>query len=56
MTVDRIQALGSQNQNRVQDTSRLISQMRLSLAENEASLQNAVCSAGQGIYSLYLIG
>ncbi|KAH0503544.1 Laminin subunit gamma-2 [Microtus ochrogaster] len=41
MTMDRIQALGSQNQNRVQDTSRLISQMRLSLAENEASLQNA---------------
>lgn len=46
MTVDRVQALGSQNQNRVQDTSKLMSQMRLSLAENEASLQNAVCLAG----------
>lgn len=40
MTAERIRALGSQHQNRVQDTSRLISQMRLSLAGSEASLQN----------------
>lgn len=46
MTAERIRALGSQHQNRVQDTSRLISQMRLSLAESEASLQNTVCLPG----------
>ncbi|XP_012368222.1 laminin subunit gamma-2 [Octodon degus] len=41
MTVERVRALGSQYQNRVQDTRRLIAQMRLSLAENEASLSNS---------------
>ncbi|XP_010638850.1 laminin subunit gamma-2 [Fukomys damarensis] len=41
MTAERVQALGSQYQNRVQDTRRLIAQMRLSLAENEASLSNS---------------
>lgn len=40
MTVERIQALGSQYQNRVQDTRRLISQMHLSLEKSESSLQN----------------
>uniref|UniRef100_A0A9L0S2U2 Laminin subunit gamma 2 n=1 Tax=Equus caballus TaxID=9796 RepID=A0A9L0S2U2_HORSE len=40
MTVERVRALGSQYQNQVQDTRRLITQMRLSLEESEASLQN----------------
>ncbi|KAM6218305.1 laminin subunit gamma-2 [Rhynchocyon petersi] len=40
MVVERIQALGGQHQNRVQETHRLITQMRLSLAESEASLRN----------------
>ncbi|XP_063582315.1 laminin subunit gamma-2 [Pongo abelii] len=40
MTVERIRALGSQYQNRVRDTHRLITQMQLSLAESEASLRN----------------
>ncbi|XP_046539018.1 laminin subunit gamma-2 [Equus quagga] len=40
MTVERVRALGSQYQNRVRDTRRLITQMRLSLEESEASLQN----------------
>lgn len=42
MTVERVQALGNQYQNRVRDTRRLIAQMRLSMAENEASLRNSV--------------
>lgn len=41
MTVERIQALGSQYQNRVQDTHRLVGLMRLSLEKSESSLQNA---------------
>ncbi|KAM9212714.1 laminin subunit gamma-2 [Dugong dugon] len=40
MTAERIRALGSQHQNHVQETRRLITQMRLSLAESEASLRN----------------
>uniref|UniRef100_A0A8C5NY36 Laminin subunit gamma-2 n=1 Tax=Jaculus jaculus TaxID=51337 RepID=A0A8C5NY36_JACJA len=40
MTVERVQALGDQYQNRVQDTRRLISEMRSSLAESEASLRD----------------
>ncbi|XP_007450197.1 PREDICTED: laminin subunit gamma-2 [Lipotes vexillifer] len=40
MTVERVRALGSQHQNRVQDTHRLITQMRLSLEESEAALRN----------------
>ncbi|XP_069890397.1 laminin subunit gamma-2 [Dipodomys merriami] len=40
-TAERIQALSSQHQNQVQDTRRLITEMRLSLAESEASLRNA---------------
>uniref|UniRef100_K7CQX2 Laminin subunit gamma-2 n=1 Tax=Pan troglodytes TaxID=9598 RepID=K7CQX2_PANTR len=40
MTVERVRALGSQYQNRVRDTHRLITQMQLSLAESEASLGN----------------
>ncbi|KAM5294466.1 laminin subunit gamma-2 [Glossophaga mutica] len=39
-TVERVQALGGQYQNRVQDTRRLITQMRLSLEEGESSLRN----------------
>lgn len=39
-TVERVQALGSQYQNRVQDTRRLVTQMRLSLEEGESSLRN----------------
>lgn len=39
-TVERVQALSSQHQNRVQDTTRLVSQMRLSLEESEALLRN----------------
>ncbi|XP_006887813.1 PREDICTED: laminin subunit gamma-2 [Elephantulus edwardii] len=41
MAAERIQALGGQHQNRVQETHRLITQLRLSLEESEASLQNA---------------
>lgn len=48
MTVERIQALGSQYQNRVQDTHRLVGLMRLSLEKSESSLQNAVGGAGLG--------
>lgn len=40
MTVERIQALGGQYQNRVQDARRLITQMRLSLEESQSSLRN----------------
>ncbi|XP_058930804.1 laminin subunit gamma-2 isoform X2 [Kogia breviceps] len=40
MTVERVRALGSQHQNRAQDTHRLITQMRLSLEESEATLRN----------------
>ncbi|KAF6293069.1 laminin subunit gamma 2 [Rhinolophus ferrumequinum] len=40
MTVERIQALGGQYQNRVQDTRRLITQMRLNLEESQSSLRN----------------
>ncbi|XP_005881389.2 PREDICTED: laminin subunit gamma-2, partial [Myotis brandtii] len=40
MTVERFQALGSQYQNRVQDTRRLITQMRLSVEESGSSLRN----------------
>ncbi|XP_059987920.1 laminin subunit gamma-2 isoform X2 [Lagenorhynchus albirostris] len=40
MTVERVRALGSQHQNRVQDTHRLITQLRLSLEESEAALRN----------------
>ncbi|TKC43932.1 hypothetical protein EI555_013151, partial [Monodon monoceros] len=40
MTVERVRTLGSQHQNRVQDTHRLITQMRLSLEESEAALRN----------------
>ncbi|KAF4018642.1 hypothetical protein G4228_010088 [Cervus hanglu yarkandensis] len=40
MTVERLRTLGSQHQDRVQDTHRLIMQMRLSLEESEAALQN----------------
>lgn len=47
-TVEIIQALGSQYQNRVQDTRRLVTQMRLSLEESEASLRNTVGVAGLG--------
>ncbi|XP_064450284.1 laminin subunit gamma-2 isoform X6 [Mirounga angustirostris] len=39
-TMERIRALGSQYQNRVQDTHRLVTQMHLSLEESEASLRN----------------
>lgn len=46
MTVERVRALGSQHQNRVQDTHRLITQMRLSLEESEAALRNTVGGAG----------
>ncbi|XP_024832647.1 laminin subunit gamma-2 isoform X2 [Bos taurus] len=40
MTVERLRTLGSQHQDRVQDTRRLITQMRLSLEESEAALRN----------------
>lgn len=40
ITVERIQALGGQYQNRVQDARRLIMQMRLSLEESQSSLRN----------------
>lgn len=40
VTVERIQALGGQYQNRVQDARRLITQMRLSLEESQSSLRN----------------
>ncbi|XP_036128726.1 laminin subunit gamma-2 [Molossus molossus] len=40
MTVERVRALGGQYQNRVQDTRRLITQMRLSLEESKSSLHN----------------
>lgn len=40
MTVERVQALGGQYQNRLQDTRRLITQMRLSLEESKSSLHN----------------
>lgn len=46
MTVERFQALGSQYQNRVQDTRRLITQMRLSVEESGSSLRNTVGGAG----------
>ncbi|KAF6074846.1 laminin subunit gamma 2 [Phyllostomus discolor] len=39
-TVERVQALGSQYQTRVQDTRRLVTQLRLSLEEGESSLRN----------------
>lgn len=42
MMVERIRALGSQYQNRVQDTRRLVTQMQLSLEESTASLRNTV--------------
>lgn len=48
MTVERIQALGGQYQNRVQDTRRLITQMRLTLEESQSSLRNTVGGAGLG--------
>lgn len=48
MTVERIQALGGQYQNRVQDARRLITQMRLSLEESQSSLRNTVGGAGLG--------
>lgn len=48
MTVERVQALGGQYQNRVQDTRRLITQMRLSLEESKSSLHNTVGGAGLG--------
>ncbi|KAK1329286.1 LOW QUALITY PROTEIN: hypothetical protein QTO34_011467 [Cnephaeus nilssonii] len=40
MTVERFHALGSQYQNRVQDTRRLITQLRLSVEESRSSLHN----------------
>ncbi|XP_061239423.1 laminin subunit gamma-2 isoform X2 [Bos javanicus] len=40
MTMERLRTLGSQHQDRVQDTRRLITQMRLSLEESEAALRN----------------
>lgn len=40
ITVERIQALGGQYQNRVQDARRLITQMRMSLEESQSSLRN----------------
>lgn len=46
MTVERFQALGSQYQNRVQDTQRLITQLRLSVEESRSSLGNTVGGAG----------
>jgi hypothetical protein len=49
MTVDRVRTVGGQYQNRVQDTRKLITQMRLSLAESEASLRNTVRLAGVGV-------
>ena len=48
MTVERLRTLGSQHQDRVQDTRRLITQMRLSLEESEAALRNTVGGAGLG--------
>lgn len=45
---ERIRALSSQYRNRVQDTRSLVTQMRLSLVESEAALQNAVGLAGLG--------
>lgn len=48
ITVERIQALGGQYQNRVQDARRLITQMRLSLEESQSSLRNTVGGAGLG--------
>ncbi|XP_004425005.1 PREDICTED: laminin subunit gamma-2 [Ceratotherium simum simum] len=47
MTVERVRALGSQHQKRVQDTRRLITQMRLSLEKSEASLQNTNLPASE---------
>ena len=47
-TVERVQALGGQYENRVQDTQRLITQMRLSLEEGESSLGNTVGDARSG--------
>lgn len=47
-TVERVQALGGQYENRVQDTRRLITQMRLSLEEGESSLGNTVGDTGSG--------
>ena len=49
MTVERLRTLGSQHQDRVQDTRRLITQMRLSLEESEAALRNTVGGAGLGV-------
>lgn len=40
LAVERIQALGGQYQNRVQDARRLVTQMRLSLEESQSSLRN----------------
>lgn len=48
MTVERVQALGGQYQNRLQDTRRLITQMRLSLEESKSSLHSTVGGAGSG--------
>lgn len=58
MTVERVRALGSQYQNRVQDTRRLITQMRLSLEESEASLQNTVGGTGlaRGLRVIAVLG
>lgn len=42
MTAERMRALDSQYQNRVQDDRRLVSQMHLSLEESEASLRRTV--------------
>lgn len=49
MTVEKMRALGSQYQNRVQDARRLVSQMHLSLKESEASLRRTVGVSGFGV-------
>lgn len=56
MTVERVRALGSQYQNRAQDTHRLITQMRLSLKESEASLQTSVGDTGLQCWEPLLCG
>lgn len=48
MTVERLRTRGSQHQDRVQDTRRLVTQMRLSLEDSEAALRNTVGGAGLG--------
>lgn len=45
-TVERAQALGGQYQNRAQEARRLVTQMRLSLEQSQASLRNTVGGAG----------